>query len=123
MSAETRKQVWVVDDDASVRKALRRLLKCHGFRVATFSSGSEAESQGVTDDIGCLVLDIAMPEEDGLEVYARMQECGCHAPAVFITAHANSRQTAAAKANGSLLRKPFDDHAILSAVSSAFSRA
>jgi len=120
MSADIRKRVWVVDDDASVRKALHRLLKCHGFTVETFSSGREAARRVHDEEVGCLVLDIAMPEEDGIQVYQRMQQSGCRAPAVFITAHASRHQKAVAEANGKLLRKPFDDSAILNAVSSAF---
>ena len=120
MSADIGKRVWVVDDDASVRRALQRLLMCHGFTVETFSSGREAARRAAKEEVDCLVLDIAMPEENGIEVYERMQRCGCHAPAIFITAHASRHQTALAKANGKLLCKPFDDSAILNAVSSAF---
>lgn len=111
--------VWVVDDDESVRKALGRMLTSHGFSVETFSSGNEAAGRGNLGDVTCLVLDIAMPGENGLQVYARMQKSGCHAPAVFITAAGTDWQLSRAEQAGSVIRKPFDNNVLLKAVANA----
>src|SRR5258705_7275797 len=108
--------VAVVDDDASVRRSLHRLLRSAGYAVETFASGVEFLEWLRHGRAACLVLDIQMDAMSGLELQARLA-----VPVVFITSHDDTVTRARitmANAAGHLW-KPFDEEAVLTVVSRA----
>jgi FixJ family two-component response regulator len=110
--------VCVVDDDSSVLRALRRLLDATGFRVETFSSAEaflESEHRGRAD---CLVLDVHLGGQSGLDLQERLATSGTNTPIIVITAHDDlpTRERAARAGAVQYLRKPFDDEALLEAI-------
>ena len=115
--------VAIVDDDRSVRCAIARLLKSAGFDALTFPSAHEFLEDGRRKDVACLILDLKMPETDGLALQARMAQSGLTVPTVFITATDDPASEARARAGGALafLCKPFDDTTLLEAVRRAVS--
>lgn len=115
--------IAVVDDEQSVRKALERLLRSVGYTVATFGSGSEFLESTHVHASGCLVLDLHMPQMDGLEVQARLAKCAPSVPVVVITGHDSpqSRERAIAQGACAYLRKPIDDRTLLDAIRRALS--
>ncbi len=121
-SAEpTRQVVAVVDDDFAVGKAVGRLLKTAGFDALTFRSAQEFLGDSRQVNVACLIVDLKMPEMDGLELQARMKTSGSSVPTVFITAHDDPASEVQALAGGALafLHKPFDDTTLLEAVQRA----
>lgn len=107
-----------MDDDASVRKALRRLLISAGYAVEVFASAQEFLVGHVIEANGCLVLDIRMPGMDGLELQRRLVDRGESPPIVLMTGHSDedAEETGLAQGAVAFLRKPFDDEALLAAV-------
>ena len=102
--------IAIVDDDASVRQSARRLIRSLGYRAAAFRSG-RAFLDAVTDQhICCLVLDVRMPEMDGLEIQRHLTERGLRIPIVFLTGRASDEEERRARAAGAIdfLRKPVD---------------
>ena len=90
--------VSVVDDDPSVRKALRRLCACAGYRVDLFDSSESFLDVGAVDRTDCLILDVHLPGKSGLELQAELAATNKDCPIVFITAHEDEharRQVAA----------------------------
>ena len=80
-----RRLVFVVDDDPSVRRGLRRLLSAAGYRVSTFASGRELLEHAALEAPSCLVVDVRMPGLSGLAVYDALVAAGARVPVVFIT--------------------------------------
>jgi len=116
--------IVVVDDDASVCKALGRLLRTSQMDVETYESGQaflKAPKQRQPD---CLILDIRMPTLSGPELRQRLLDSGNNIPIVFITAHAEDVVTERRiRANGvEILRKPFDNQSLLDAIQRALDR-
>jgi len=113
--------VAVVDDDASLREALKALLRAAGFRVDVFGSAEEFLGPRRAADTACLVLDVQMPGMSGLELQERVVASGSAVPIVFMTAHADANVRARALASGAVqfLEKPFDDEALLEAIEQA----
>jgi len=102
--------IVIVDDDTSVRQSARRLIRSFGYRAEAFGSG-RAFLDGVEDQhICCLLLDVRMPEMDGLEVQRRLTERGLRIPIVFLTGRASDEEERRARAAGAIefLRKPID---------------
>jgi RNA polymerase sigma factor (sigma-70 family) len=117
--------VFVVDDDESVRTALKRLLKSAGHKVITFSSAEEFFDHDHRFDVsGCLVLDIRMPGLSGLELQDQMAAAGINIPIIFITGHGNVPASVRAMKAGAVdfLEKPFDDLALLDAIHRAIAK-
>lgn len=110
--------VFVVDDDDSIQRALKRLLKSEGYRVITCGSAEECLQSTQLRSAGCLVLDIRLPGMTGLDLYAKISSSGGKQPVIFITAHDNPQWQKEAEAAGAIayLRKPFDQGALLEAV-------
>lgn len=117
--------VFVVDDDASVRKAMKRLLTVHGYAVQTFASAEEFMRSGRVGTDGCLVLDMRLPGMSGAELYETLLAWDNPYPVVFMTAHDNEEwRSWVAKGRGvAYLRKPFDQQALLNAVEKALGSA
>ena len=111
----------MVDDDASVREALRALLRSAGFRVEAFGSAEEFLRPRQAVELACLLLDVRMPGMSGLELQERLIDSGSAIPIVFMTAHADGEVCAQALAAGAVqvLQKPFGDDDLLKAVGRA----
>jgi FixJ family two-component response regulator len=117
MSAEPR--VFVVDDDTSVRKAVSRLLGAHGFAVESFASAKDFMARGdLPDGSSCLVLDVRMPELDGLGLQERIGRAGLDVAIVFLTGHGDVPTTVRAMKAGAVdfLEKPFEADDLVAAV-------
>jgi FixJ family two-component response regulator len=116
--------VFVVDDDPGVRKALTRLLRTAGFEVCCYTSASEFLKQHDRNQPGCLLLDLAMPGLNGLELQQALAESGCERSIVFISGQADIPKTVTAMKAGAVdfLTKPVEDEALLAAVRAAIER-
>ena len=116
--------IHVVDDDASMRRALERLLRSANFRVEVFSSAHEFLGRRRPGG-GCLLLDLRMPGMTGLELQQRLVSTDPGLPVILITAHATerSRQQALAAGASGVLNKPFEDRELLEAVERAIGGA
>src|SRR6266446_8601230 len=113
--------VFVIDDDAAVRKAVSRLLRSAGIAVAVFASPGEFLSQYDPGTPGCLVLDIAMPGFNGLELQTTLGEKGSILPIIFLTGHGDVSKSVQAMKHGAFdfLTKPVKDKDLLTAVRAA----
>lgn len=116
--------VFIVDDDASVRNALRRLLTSVGHACDTFATGDEFLARLGPDATGCILLDVRMPGLSGLDLQAALNARGNDLPVIFVTAYADVPLTVRAMKAGAvdLLTKPFEDQRLLDAVSQALER-
>lgn len=115
--------VYVVDDDQQMRDSLCALLEVLGFQVKAFSTPGSFHRYYRSEMPGCLVLDIRMPRQSGLELYEQLLEEGKRLPVVFITAHADVSTAVAAMKTGAIefLEKPFDRETLLDRVRTALS--
>ena len=112
--------IGIVDDDASVLRALTRLLGGAGFAVKTFGSADEFLGQEHPETIDCLVLDIHMPGLSGFDLQERLVEARIPIPIIFITAHDDAvTRERARKGGGAYLPKPFDAHSLILAIEQA----
>ncbi len=114
-------EVFVVDDDAPVRRALDRLLRSAGYRVRTFGSAQEVLTEMVNGRPACLIVDVRMPELNGLDLVEMLRKEDASAPIIFITGHGDIAMAVRAMKAGALdfLAKPFDDEVLLDAVAQA----
>jgi FixJ family two-component response regulator len=113
--------VYVVDDEPSVLKSLERLLRSAGYGVQTFTSAFEFLDFQHPDAPGCLVLDVRMPELDGLELQERLADREITFPVIFITGHGTVPMSVRAMKAGAVdfLQKPFLDTDLLDVVCGA----
>jgi len=113
--------IGIVDDNDSVRAALRRLVESMGFRARTFASCEEFMVFDQRDKTDCLVLDVMLPGMTGLELHDWLITSGSRIPVIFITAHSRGVTHAkACKADAvAFLEKPFNDGFFLEAVRAA----
>ena len=107
--------VFVVDDDDAVRTSIRLLLRSVGLPVETFSSAQEFLDNVDGDRLGCLVLDIRMPNMSGLELQQRLNELHHIIPIVFITGHGDIPMAVEAMQHGAVdfIQKPFRDQDLI----------
>ena len=110
--------VYVVDDDASVRRALGRLLKSAGLSVRVFASAEEFLESGVPYQGACLVADIRMPGMSGLELLQELHRRGASIPAILVTAHdtQESRMEAALAGAAGYFSKPVDGSVLIQVI-------
>jgi len=110
--------IFVVDDDASVRKALKRLLSSAGYEVATFSSAEEVLTSGRGKLPGVFVIDVRMPGLSGLALQRELAASGSKVPVVFITAYRDDQARTLAHEAGAVayLEKPVDGEVLLEAI-------
>ncbi len=116
--------VFVVDDDASIRDALKSLIRSVGLRVELFGSPREFLQGKRPDAPSCLVLDVRLPGESGLDLQRELAEANIHIPIIFITGHGDIPMSVRAKKAGALefLTKPFRDQDLLDAIRLALKR-
>lgn len=123
MSAANPQQrlVSIVDDDESVRDAVRRLLRSVGYAAETFASAESFLGSRHLARTACLVLDVRMPGTGGLELQRRLAVADLAIPIVFITAHDDelARRRAMDAGAVAFLRKPFQEESLLAAIRSA----
>jgi RNA polymerase sigma factor (sigma-70 family) len=121
---EARNVVYIVDDDASVRKGVTRLIRSAGYDVEAYASGLEFLEGCACDRPGCVVLDICMPGLNGLELQERMAAAGCPIPVIFITGHGDIPMSVRAMKRGAVdfLSKPFHDETLLAAIGTALEK-
>jgi FixJ family two-component response regulator len=113
--------VYIVDDDREVRVGLESLIRSVGLRVSSFASASEFQ-QAVRPDVpSCLVLDVRMPGQSGLELQNQMRSAGIHLPIIFVTGHGDIPMTVRAMKDGAMefLTKPVRGQDLLDAVQKA----
>jgi FixJ family two-component response regulator len=110
--------VFLVDDEPGMLKALARLLEAEGYTVRAFTSAKAFLEFYRAEALGCLVLDVAMPELDGLELQERLTQSGVPLPIVFLTGHGDIPMSVQAIKAGALdfLTKPVKDVDLLRAV-------
>jgi len=115
---------YVIDDDPSMRAALEDLLASVGLRVRSFSTTAQFVQSSRDDAPACLVLDIRMPGQSGLDFHRQMGELGIRLPTVFITAHGDIAMGVEAMKNGAIefLVKPFRDQDLLDAIQQGIER-
>jgi FixJ family two-component response regulator len=113
--------IFVIDDDFSMRRAIKRLVEAVGFRVETFGSGQEFFESKRPDVPGCLVLDVRLPGLSGLDLQREMAERGIDIPIIFITGHGDIPMSVRAMKAGAVefLTKPFRDQDLLDTIGQA----
>ena len=118
--------VFLVDDDPSVRRALARLIKSAGHQVQTFASAQEfLGTRAAGEEAACLVLDVRMPGLTGIELQRQLQTLNRNVPIVFMTGHGNIPMSVQAMKAGAVdfLPKPVKDTDLLRAIEQALARA
>ena len=115
---EIEPQVFVIDDDAGVRRSLEALLRSVGLRVTSFSSAAEFLASPMPDGPSCLVLDVRLPGVSGLDFQDDLASSNKRLPIVFITGYGDIPMTVRAMKAGAVefLAKPFRDQDLLDAV-------
>lgn len=123
--AEPKPVVYVVDDDVSLRESLEAMVAESGFQPQVFASAEEFLSHSRQLLPGCLILDVSLPDLNGLELQKLMGTDQTTLPIVFITGHGDIPMTVEAMKAGAseFLTKPFSPEALLAAVSSAVERS
>src|SRR5256712_8507829 len=117
--------VFVVDDDVSVRESLELLIRCAGWRPETFASAHEFLARPRVDVPSCLVLDVSLPDLNGLDLQQRIAGDRTDMPIIFITGYGDIPMTVQAMKAGAVefLTKPFGDEELLSAIQNAIERS
>jgi FixJ family two-component response regulator len=121
---ESKPIIYVVDDDESVRRALKRLFRSAGMDVRVSESGRRFLDSEFTEENACLVADVKMPELGGLELQQELIDRGSELPVILITGFDTEETRAQAKKMGvaAYFRKPVDDQALLDAIRWALSK-
>jgi FixJ family two-component response regulator len=116
--------VFVVDDDESVREALRSLFRSVSLKVETFGSAADFLRSELPDVASCLVLDVRLPGVSGLDFQAELAKANIHIPIIFMTGHGDIPMSVQAMKAGAVdfLTKPFRDQDMLDAVAAAIER-
>jgi len=116
--------VFVVDDDASMRRALTNLFESVGLKVEAFGSAPQLLQAKPPQVPSCLVLDIRLPRASGIDLQSDLAKANIHTPIIFITGHADIPMTVRAMKGGAIdfLTKPVRDQDILDAVQAAIER-
>ena len=117
--------VFVVDDDISVRESLELMIKFAGWQPETFASAKDFLQRAPTTTPSCLVLDVSLPDLNGLELQKLIGNERADMPIIFITGHGDVPMTVQAMKAGAVefLTKPFDDEVLLTAIRLAIKRS
>jgi two-component system response regulator FixJ len=121
---QVEKLVHIVDDDDSVRRSAAFMLKHAGYRVESHISGVEFLKKAKAAERGCVLLDVRMPEMDGLEVQQEMAACGIDMPVVILTGHGDIAVAVKAMRAGAVnfIEKPYEKEELLRAIEEAYAR-
>lgn len=121
----SRKPILVVDDDASMRMSIKRLLRAHGFTALLFESADALLGHGGCGEAVCIIIDINLNDESGIELRRRLAEHGVATPVVYITGNDNHLSRTAAIESGCIayLTKPFAAKALIEPIHRAWSMA
>ena len=116
--------VFVIDDDASLRRAIQRVLGSVGLHVELFGSAREFLAASRPDVLSCVVLDIRLPGMSGLDLQCELTSAGIHIPLIFITSYGDIPMSVRAMKAGAVefLTKPFRDQDLLDAIQLALKR-
>lgn len=119
-----KRMIHIVDDEDAIRRSASFMLKTSGFAVTTWVSGVEFLKNVKNAEPGCILLDVRMPEMDGLEVQQALSERGVAMPVVILTGHGDVSIAVRAMKAGAIdfIEKPFEKAVLLSAIESAFER-
>ena len=119
-----RRLIHIVDDEEAIRRSASFMLKTSGFDVATWPSGVAFLKEARNAAPGCVLLDVRMPEMDGLEVQQQLAERGVAMPVVVLTGHGDISIAVRAMKAGAVdfLEKPFEKARLLDAIEAAFER-
>ncbi len=120
----TTDMVFVIDDDESIREALKSLIRSVGLSVETFASAQDFLKSSRPDVPSCLILDVRMPGLSGLDLQRDLTEADIHLPIIFITGHGDIPMSVRAMKAGAVefLTKPFRDQDLLDAIQQALER-
>jgi RNA polymerase sigma factor (sigma-70 family) len=120
-SAQSKRHVFIVDDDVQTLRAFARVLHIEGFAVDTFHSASEFLKHTPSDVPSCLILDLKLPEIDGLQLQQLMRNARVDMPIIFVSGYGDVPSTASAMRYGAVdfLEKPVENARLLDAVSHA----
>jgi DNA-binding NtrC family response regulator len=121
---ESVSQIYVVDDDVSVREGVGRLIRSAGLKVKTFPTAQEILASLQTELPSCLVLDVQLPDIDGLELQQQLATKDLQVPIIFLTGYGDIPTSVRAMKAGAIefLTKPFRDEELLSAINQAVER-
>lgn len=113
--------VVIVDDDVSVRRSTRRLLRSTGLRAEVFESAEDFLVSGLAEEAACLILDLRMPGMNGLELQSRLAEASNPIPIIFLSAHSTVEEERQALQTGArqFLQKPVSKEVLLRAIRKA----
>jgi RNA polymerase sigma factor (sigma-70 family) len=116
--------VFLIDDDVSIRRGLKRLLRVAGYAVEEFGSAGEFLRREKSSAPGCAILDVRMPQMTGPELFDRMVEGGYSLPVIFLTGYGDVPTSVHAMKGGAVdfLLKPVDAESLLQAIEKAISR-
>jgi len=116
--------VFVIDDDAGVRASIQGLLRSASLRSASFGTAEEFLRSKPPDGPSCLVLDVSLPDVNGLDLQHKLTDAGVRIPIIFITGHGDIPMSVRAMKSGAVefLTKPFDDQDLLNAIQQALDR-
>lgn len=123
--SDTARTVHIVDDDDAIRQSVGFMLRKARYAVETYASGTAFLKATTRETGGCVLLDVRMPEIDGLEVQARLAEQGITLPVIMLTGHGDVTLAVRAVKAGAIefLEKPFERLALLAAIDEALSQA
>src|SRR4051794_38705635 len=118
------KAVYLVDDDPSISRALQRLFRVAGFRFEAFATAHAFLNHLSFEAPSCLILDVQLPDQNGLDLQKELHGRGWHPSVVFISGHGTIPQAVDAMRSGAVhfLSKPFDNQELLTAVRQALDR-
>ena len=110
--------IYIVDDDESVRRAMKRLIRSAGMEVHTFTSAQEFLDFECINQNACMIVDIKLQGMSGLELQSELRAKGYDLPVIFITGFDSpeTRQEAKKAGAAGYFRKPIDDHALLDSI-------
>lgn len=116
-----RKVVFVVDDDPGTLRGVKRLLREHGYDCVLFPSATAFQNHGALDEAFCIILDIGLNDDSGIELRHRLSAAGISMPVIFITADDNPATRMAAIESGCIayLTKPFSAKSLIEPVKKA----
>lgn len=120
----TRKLVHIIDDEDAIRRSASFMLKTSGYMVETWPNGIAFLKEVRHVEEGCILLDVRMPEMDGLEVQQALNERGITMPVIVLTGHGDVTIAVRAMKGGAVdfLEKPFEKAVLISAIEAAFGR-